>query len=117
MSLFSDYKYYFTLTIFATLSLPVKRLIFLVANSTTPSLSEIIVSSAVRLVFFPARNTVPLWRIIISPFPTDCPPKTFTPSLLEIESRPNLVDPPAFLVAILDKTTKPIDSLIAKGSV
>src|SRR6266498_4035818 len=43
---------------------------------------------------------VPRWRTMIEPAVTAWPPKAFTPSRLEFESRPLRDEPPPFLCAI-----------------
>ena len=52
------------------------------------------------LTFFPAKNFVPLWRIIITPGAVFCPSESFTPKYFGWESRPNRDAPPDFDVAI-----------------
>src|SRR5690606_12314553 len=48
----------------------------------------------------PDQNRVPRWRTMISPPLTVWPEKTFTPSILGLESRPFLEEPSPFLCAI-----------------
>src|SRR6186713_2587790 len=63
----------------------------------------------------PARTGVPRWRIRILPARTCSPPKRFTPSRLEWESRPLRVLPPAFLCAMSAKSSKNL-SKVGSGS-
>ena len=69
-------------------------------NSIFPAISEKSVKSLPMPTFMPGRNLVPFWRTMISPALTTCPPKRLTPRRLALESRPFLLEPPAFLCAI-----------------
>ena len=98
--------YYFpsafmTCTNTAFFSFPVNRCIFFFWNATMPSASAYRVSSFPFLTFFPGRNLVPRWRMIICPVRTVCPPKSLTPRRCPGESCTLAVEPPAFLCAIL----------------
>ena len=70
-------------------------------KATLPTINEKIVWSLPMDTFFPGWNFVPLCRTMILPGETISPPNFFTPSLLDSESRPFLVEPPPFLCAIL----------------
>ena len=74
---------------------------------TCPSIVAKIVKSLPIPTFSPGKNFVPFCLTIIAPAVTLCPPKTLTPLRLATESRPFLLDPPAFLcdIAFLVKTT------------
>lgn len=89
-----------TLTYLRSLSFPVKDRIFFLVNSTTPSVSAKSVSSSALFTPLPALNFEPLCLMMMLPAFTVCEPKILTPSRFEIESRPRLVEPPAFLCAI-----------------
>src|SRR6185312_15270054 len=69
-------------------------------NTTLPSTFANSVWSVPVPTFRPARTGVPRWRMMMFPARTRSPPKRFTPSRLEWESRPFLVLPPAFLCAM-----------------
>jgi len=72
----------------------------MLSKLTVPSLSAKRVSSLPLPTLIPGKNDVPLWRIKIDPAVTYSPPYALTPSLLEFESRPFLVEPVPFLCAI-----------------
>src|SRR5215469_7031883 len=57
--------------------------------------------------FAPGCTCVPRWRTMMFPASTCSPPKRFTPSRLEWESRPFLVLPPAFLCAMTVLSCEP----------
>src|SRR5271166_687147 len=70
-------------------------------NSTTPVTLANSESSLAQPTLSPGLSRVPLWRTMIEPPGTSCPPKTFTPSRCALESRPFLELPKPFLCAIL----------------
>ena len=80
---------------------PSKRFFFMALNLTIPTVKENNVSSAARLTFSPGKNFVPRWRIKIEPALALSPANSFTPSLLDIESRPSFVEPEAFVLDML----------------
>src|SRR3989344_3886734 len=57
------------------------------------------VSSLPSLTFVTGPYLVPRWRMMTLPAFTFCPPKILTPKRFDAESRPNEVEPPAFLCA------------------
>src|SRR5215469_2513820 len=69
-------------------------------NLTTPVTLANRVSSLPQPTFRPGLMRVPRWRTITEPPGTSWPPKTFTPSRCEFESRPFLELPNPFLCAI-----------------
>src|SRR6516225_5631677 len=69
-------------------------------NSTTPVTLANSVSSLPHPTLRPGLILVPRWRTITLPPGTSWPPKTFTPSRCELESRPFLELPKPFLCAI-----------------
>src|SRR5580700_7158492 len=69
-------------------------------NSTTPVTLANNVSSLPQPTFVPGLILVPRCRTMIEPPGTNWPPKTFTPSRCELESRPFLELPNPFLCAI-----------------
>lgn len=93
-------RYSTTDTIFLAVRRPVKPSIFLAVNLTKPAFIAKSVSSSPRLTLRPGLNLVPRCLTIICPGLTFSPANFFTPSLLEMESRPNWVDPPALRCAI-----------------
>src|SRR5918994_1562522 len=74
-------------------------------NSTRPVTLANRVWSTPSPTFTPGRICVPRWRTIMLPASTYSPPKRFTPSRLEWESRPFRVLPPAFLCAMSKSST------------
>ena len=78
-------------------TLPSYFFIFFSVNLTIPSIFAKIEWSLPIPTFSPGKNFVPLCLTIIDPAVTFCSPKTFTPRRFAFESRPFLVDPPAFL--------------------
>src|SRR6056297_243824 len=71
------------------------------SNRTLPSDLANSVWSRPTPTLVPAWKRVPRWRTRMLPATTDWPPKSFTPSRLDSESRPFLLLPPAFLCAIV----------------
>src|SRR5581483_5743835 len=69
-------------------------------NSTTPVTFANRLSSLAHPTLRPGLILVPRCRTMIEPPGTSCPPKTFTPSRCEFESRPFLELPNPFLCAI-----------------
>ncbi len=89
-----------TLANVAVRKLPSKRRLCLVVNFTTPAMTEYRVSSVPLRTFLPGCILVPRCRTSIIPDFIVCPSPTLVPKYCGFESRPNLVDPPAFLCAI-----------------
>src|SRR5579885_1674031 len=69
-------------------------------NSITPVILANSVSSLPSPTFSPGLMRVPRWRTIIDPPETNWPPKAFTPSRCELESRPFFELPKPFLCAM-----------------
>lgn len=69
----------------------------MLSNFTTPFFNAKSVSSFPLPTLIPGSTEVPLCLIRIEPALTTSPPKAFTPSLLEFESLPFLVEPVPFL--------------------
>lgn len=65
-------------------------------------------SSAPFFTLFPAKKCVPRWRIKILPGFAVSPSKSLTPSRFDIESRPNRVEPAAFVLLIFYDNKKRI---------
>src|SRR5579885_894431 len=70
-------------------------------NSITPVILANSVSSLPSPTFSPGLMRVPRWRTIIDPPETSWPPKAFTPSRCELESRPFFELPKPFLCAMI----------------
>src|SRR5205807_2535727 len=90
-------KIYFAAAGSTSTNLPVRPLS---TNFTTPLILANKVSSLPRPTLRPGLMRVPRCRTMIEPPGTVCPPKTFTPSRCEFESRPFRELPSPFLCAI-----------------
>src|SRR4030088_3773532 len=86
-------------------------------NFTLPEIFANSVWSVPVPTLVPARTGVPRWRTRIFPARTDSPPKRFTPSRLECESRPFRVLPPAFLCAMSANPAKKAQYASARADV
>ncbi len=89
-----------TLTTFTRLRDPSNLVLSFVLKVTMPSCTAYSVSSFPRRTFSPGCIFVPRWRTITIPGRTFCPPKSFTPSRLDIESPLPLNPPFCFTCAI-----------------
>ncbi|KKS79425.1 MAG: hypothetical protein UV53_C0007G0011 [Candidatus Azambacteria bacterium GW2011_GWE1_42_9] len=76
---------------------PLNRLIFLVENLILPAFKAYKVSSLPRLTLTPGSHLDPLCLMMILPAATFSPSKSFTPNRFECDSRPNRVEPAAFV--------------------
>ncbi len=72
-------------------------------NLTSPGILANRVSSPPLPTPSPGWTFVPRWRTRMEPAGTTCPAKLFTPSRLDLESRPFRDEPPPFLCAIAGK--------------
>lgn len=88
-------------TILTILVFPSKFFLRYDLNETFPGKTAYMVSSLPFLVPDPATNLDPLCLTIMLPAAAVDPADNFTPSLLDIESRPKWVVPPALVCAIV----------------
>src|SRR5712691_6897523 len=86
-------------------------------NSTTPWRRANSVSSPPFPTPSPGWMRVPRWRTMIEPAGTAWPANTLTPSRLDLESRPFLVEPPPFLcaMAVTQGSRRPVSGLVPRG--